>query len=296
MKKLSHPEIGMSKQDNYGFLGPEYSYADDIKLPGQIGVRQEPSFGAILDSVGGVNYYIDQIAFGGPTGFDKQNVTPLGVRYFLNTEMTCSNGASMSEYFDGVTKGDLLGKRVKDGLESAGLPGLRGLAPGMLENARDALDPRPIFDAIAGGGYPVCQQVKCPVGTEAGNVSNPDTPDKPYILGELTWEGGIPYQTRWVKGYDEKGNAVNLSREEFAAMPKCYNADGTYMARPSGGCPAAEPPAKPTRGKGKYERCTQLKGTSREGFTEEQKKTIETSLTLAASIVLVGALVFLRVR
>ena len=282
----------MSKQDDYGFFGPEYSFADDIKLPGQIGVRQEPTFGAILDSVGGVNYYIDQIAFGGATGFDRQNVTPLGVRYFLNTEMMCSNGATMSEYFDGVTKGDLLGKRVKDGLESAGLPGLRGLAPGMLENARDALDPRPIFEAIAGGGYPVCQQVKCPVGTEAGHISSDSTPDKPYIHGDLKWEGGIPYQTRWVKGYDEDGNALNLSKEEFAAVPKCYNADGTYTERPPSGCPSSETPAKPVKGKGKYELCTQLHGTSKEGFSEEQKKTTETSLIVAASVVLIGAALY----
>lgn len=282
----------MSKNDTYGFFGPEYSYADDIKLPGQIGVRQEPSFGAILDSVGGVNYYIDQIAFGGATAFNGQDTSPLGVRYFLDTDMMCSNGASMAEYFDGVTKGDLLGKRVKDGLASAGLPGLRGLAPGMMENARDALDPRPIFEAIAGGGYPVCQQVKCPVGTEAGNISNPDTPDKPYILGSLTWENGIPYQTRWVKGYDEKGVAVNLSREEFAATPKCYNADGTYMARPPAGCPANESPPKPKKGAGKYELCKQLHGTSREGFTEEQKETTEVSLIVAASVVLFGTAIY----
>lgn len=282
----------MSTQDNYGFFGPEYSYADDIKLPGQIGVRQEPSFGAILDSVGGVNYYIDQIAFGGATGFDGQQVSPLGVRYFLNTEMMCSNGASMSEYFDGVTKGDLLGQRVKDGLASAGLPGLRGLAPGMMENARDALDPRPIFEAIVGGGYPVCQQVKCPVGTEAGHISNSSSPDKPYIMGELKWEGGIPYQTRWVKGYDEKGNALNLSREEFAALPKCYNADGTYMSNPPPGCPSGERQTRPQKGKGKYELCTQLRGTSKEGFSEQQKKTAETSLIVAASVVLLGTIVY----
>jgi hypothetical protein len=282
----------MSKQDDYGFFGPEYSFADDIKLPGQIGVRQEPTFGAILDSVGGVNYYIDQIAFGGATGFDKQDVSPLGVRYFLNTDMMCSNGASMSEYFDGVTKGDLLGKRVKDGLASAGLPGLRGLAPGMIENARDALDPRPIFEAIAGGGYPVCQQVKCPVGTEAGRISKDSEPDKPYILGTMSWEGGIPYQTRWVKGYDEKGKAINLSKEEFAATPKCYNANGTYMDRPPAGCPAKESPSKPRRGAGKHELCTQLRGSSREGFTEEQRVVAEVSLTVAASMVLVGAAIY----
>ena len=188
--------------DNYGYFGPEYSFADDIKLPGQIGVRQEPSFSAILDSVGGINYYIDTLAFGSPTGFNGQQMNPLGVRYYLNTGMRCSNGATMSEYFDGVTKGNLLRKRVEQGLASAGLPGLKGLVPGMLENARDALDPRPIFAAVSGTGYPVCQKVSCPVGTVNGQTANSETPEKPYILGSWDLKNGLPHQTRWVQDYN----------------------------------------------------------------------------------------------
>ena len=87
----------MSKQlDDYGFFGPSYSFADNIALPGQIGVRQEASFDAILDAIGGVNHYVDVIAFGSSTGFDSNPQVPLGVRYFLNSGMRCTNGASMS--------------------------------------------------------------------------------------------------------------------------------------------------------------------------------------------------------
>jgi hypothetical protein len=225
-------------QDNYGYFGPEYSFADNVPLPGQIGVRQDPSVGAIIDSVAGVNFYVDTIAFGGPTFFDSHNPVPMGIRYFLNSGMRCSNGATMSAYFDGVTKGDLLGDNVANALASAGLPGLKGLAPGMLENARDALDPRPILSAVTASGYPVCQQVQCPVGDIQGNIVNPqDANAQPYIIDPVQYTSGMPYQTRWVQAYDSTGSQIQITKDEFGATPKCYNADGTYQANPPNGCP-----------------------------------------------------------
>ena len=230
----------MSDKDAFGYFGPNYSYADNIPLPGQIGVRKESSFGAIFDAVGGINHYLDVIAFGGPTFFDKQDTKPMGVRYYLNTGMRCSNGATMSEYFDGVTKGDLLGEHVAAGLASAGLPGLKGLAPGMLENARDALDPRPIMSAVTATGYPVCQQVVCPVGDARGSVVNAFD-GSAYLADPADYDHGYPSQTRWVQALDAKGNPINVTKGEFAAEPKCYNADGSYQKDPPEGCPPTEP-------------------------------------------------------
>jgi hypothetical protein len=257
----------MSKQDNYGYFGPDYSFADNIPLPGQIGVRKEPSFGAILDAVGGINYYVDTIAFGGPTFFNKQDMKPMGIRYFLNTDMRCSNGATMSEYFDGVTRGNLLGDNVARALASTGLPGLKGLAPGMLESARDALDPRPILSAVTGTGYPVCQQVVCPVGDAAGSIKNPQD-DSSYILDPVQYGSGGPTQTRWVQAYDPKtGWPLSITKDEFGATPKCYNADGTFMERPPSGC--VKPNPRDQKGKGKYEMCT-VKTSSKEGFVNPE--------------------------
>lgn len=251
--------MAATPQDNYGYFGPEYNFADNIPLPGEIGVRQEPSIGAIVDSVGGVNYYVDTIAFGGPTFFDTHNPQPMGTRYFLNTGMRCSNGATMSAYFDGVTKGNLLGQEVADALSSAGLPGLRGLAPGMLENARDALDPRPIFAAVTGTGYPVCQAVQCPVGDVNGSITNArDSGGKPYILDPVLYLNGQPTQTRWVQAYDSTGSQIQVTKDEFAAQPKCYNADGSYMSNPPAGCSATEPEPVNTTGVDPYGLCTVL--------------------------------------
>ena len=235
----------MAQKDNYGFFGPNYSYGDNIALPGDIRVRQEPTFSALLDSIGGINYYTDVIAFGGPSFFDSHNPTPMGVRYFLNTEQRCSNGATMSDYFDGITKGDLLGNRVADGLASSGLPGLRGLAPGILENARDALDPRPILSAVTATGYPVCQQVACPVGDYEGRIKDRTDPSIKYLADppdRRDPKTSLPQQIRWVQAYDRDGAAITVTRDEYAAAPKCYNPDGTYIVKnPPKGCPDKEP-------------------------------------------------------
>ena len=135
-------------------------------------------------------------------------------------------------------------KSVADALASAGLPGLKGLAPGMLENARDALDPRPIFSAVSGTGYPVCQQVQCPVGDINGSIQNArDSGGKPYILDPVTYVNSMPTQTRWVQAYDSNGGQIQVTQAEFTAAAKCYNADGTYQTNPPAGCPPTEPPA-----------------------------------------------------
>jgi hypothetical protein len=243
----------MSTQDNYGYFGPNYSFADNIPLPGSLGVRQEASIGAIVDSISSINYYLDTIAFGSPTFLNTQPMSPMGVRYFLNTDQRCSNGATQSEYFDGVTKGDLMGSAVAKGLASAGLPGLKGLAPGMLENARDALDPRPIFAAVTGTGYSVCQQVLCPVGDAAGAISNADGTQ--YITDPVQYVNGLPYQSRWVQAYDSDGAPIQISKDEFAATPKCYNADGSLIQPPPDGC-AGLGGSTNTQGTDKYALCT----------------------------------------
>jgi hypothetical protein len=270
--------------DDYGFFGPSYSFADNIPLPGDLGVRQEPSIGAIIDSVAGINHYVDRIAFGGRTFFDKVDQQPMGIRFFLDSGMRCSNGATMSEYFDGVTKGDILGSRLSAGLASAGLPGLKGLAPGMLENARDALDPRPIFAAVTATGYPVCQQVTCPVGDTNGNVADPTDPSNPYILGNVEFVDGLPHQRRWVQAYDSTDSSINITKDEFAATPKCYNADGTYMSVTGTGCSPSESAPLMTMGTRRFANCRVVQGpslpSSLEGFRDD---TGDSGVALAAA-------------
>jgi hypothetical protein len=283
-------------QDDYGYFGPSYSYADNIPLPASIGVRQDPSVGAIIDAVAAVNTYADIIGFGAPTFFDQQNLQPMGIRYYLNTELKCSNGATMSAYTDNVPKGTALGTNIQRALASSGLPPLKGLAPGMIESAETALDPRPILSAVTNSGYPVCQQVQCPVGDVNGLLKNAAAgpTDPPFIVDPVQYVNGVPTQTRWVQAYDNTGNQITISKDEFVATPKCYNADGTYMSRPGTGCPPTQPQAQSAAGGSPYPLCTVLQPASLppplmvETFNGGSGGSLSDSERLVAAIALTG--------
>ena len=205
-----------------GVFGPDYSFADNVPLPGDVGIRDGDSISSVIDAVKGAAYYVDLIGFGessspltrgvGPGGGPKR----LGVNTWMKTGFQCSNGADMYMYIEGIPTGNALGKRLSDGLESAGMPRLRGLAPGILEDVGQALDPRPIMSAVFGTGFPICRLEDKQVGDQDGNYKNtatgsfyvedPDSvtctdggvPDK--SSGRCS--RGVPVQRRWIKDGD----------------------------------------------------------------------------------------------
>lgn len=205
-----------------GLTGPDYSFADSLLLPGQVGVRDGNSMNDVMDSVKAVGYYVDMIGFGessSPLSRDLP-VKPIGINYWMPTGMKCSNGADMWVYNEGIPKGDALGKRVADGLRSAGLPGMRGLAPGMIEDAKVALNPVPMLQAVFGSGYPQCKLESQPVGDQDGNIKNPQTGEF-YIQNPETIEqkNGRSYQTRWVF-------SRSLTQDQWENAPKTHCPDG----------------------------------------------------------------------
>lgn len=214
---LPKPEV----EQGPGVFGPPYSFADNVKLPGEIGVRDGNDMSAVMDSVKGVAYYVDTIGFGESSNpFTRgMDLKPIGVNYWLPTGFTCSNGAKMYNYNESIPKGDALGKRVDDGLRSAGLPRLRGLAPGIMEDAKSALNPIPIVQAVFGSGYPQCRFEVKPVGDQDGRIQN--------AAGELYVEdpasvqqiGGRPHQGRWV--FDR-----SLTQDQWDNAPKTHCPDG----------------------------------------------------------------------
>jgi hypothetical protein len=223
-------EAKSGKADSPGFMGPTYSFADEIKTPGEIGVRSDGSVDGIMKAVAGVNYYTDVIGFGESTLINKSvngdNIKPMGLRYFLPTGANCSNGALMWTYIDSVPKGNLLGKRVGQALQDMGLPGMRGLAPGILEDARDALNPMPIFQAAMGTGFPKCKKVTLPVGDMQGNVKSPQDGNNVWIKGKIDYTNG-PTQTRWVQDTDGAGNPLFISQLDYENDKKSFYPDGS---------------------------------------------------------------------
>ncbi len=224
-----------------GFLGPSYDFADNLKIPKQVGVNKGDSLNSVIDAVKGAAYYIDMIGFGEPSNQFTRSMgekpTPLGVNYFIKTGLRCSNGADMYYYVQGIPKGDALGRRVQYALRESGLPQLRGLAPGILEDAKEALNPVPVINAVLGSGYAKCRKVTLPVGDPKGLIQNPDIPPlnpgekwqkgEVYIKGPIVYIGGIPHQTRWIQDIDNKGKPIYLTQTDYNAAPKDFCPDGS---------------------------------------------------------------------
>jgi hypothetical protein len=209
-----------------GFLGPKYDPSDFIPLPGDVGVRRGDNLSDVTNAVKGVAYYADVIGFGeSSNGLTRgMNFQHFGVNYFMKTGSKCSNGADMWMYIETIPKGDALGKRVQKGLASAGLPAMRGLAPGMLEDVGSALDPRPVIGALFNGAYPSCRKVTLPVGDETGRVSDPES-GALWVEGPVEIRNGKPFQTKWIQDKP-------ISREEWENEAKTMKPDGTPIVPP----------------------------------------------------------------
>lgn len=216
-----------------GVFGPDYSFSDNIKLPGEIGVRTGDSMDSVTDALKAVSYYVDMIGFGEASNplSDGMPVQPLGVNFWSQTGMTCSNGADMWIYNETIPKGDALGQRVKNGLKSAGMPGLRGLGPGIVEDAKVALNPTPLLSSMFGSTYPKCKYEVKPVGDQDGfirkRLSNQNgvlqsKPTGPYYIQnpeQVQMINGKPHQGRWT--FDR-----NISQEEWEKETKTRCPDG----------------------------------------------------------------------
>ena len=219
-----------------GFFGSPYKPADAMMTPPQIGVEVGDSMDSVINAVKGVGFYTDQIGFGAPsTGLTAgMPLQPLGVNYFMKTGVSCSNGADMWQYMQGITQGDALGEKLKDVMAEMGLPPLKGLAPGMIEDAENALNPSPLMNAVFGSGYPQCKQVTMPVGDAYGRIEDPDTNEVWISNPETAVNNGNGYvQTYWIQDTDSQKNPINLTRDQLVAAQKTFNPDGTPVQTPT---------------------------------------------------------------
>ena len=216
-----------------GFLGPSYNPADEMLPPAAVGVKRGGELDDVLGAVKGVIYYGDMMGFGEPSsGFTKgmPGLRPLGVNYYVNSGLICSNGATMWEYVKTIPDGSALGKTVKKAIAEVGLPQLRGMAPGILEDAKSALDPFPVINAVVGSGYPKCKLVKNPVGDFDGKIYNVDGVLLVDPVG-LTQEGGRYYQEHWIQETDRDGWPIQLAYDEWDKAPKTHRENGCVVDR-----------------------------------------------------------------
>jgi len=191
---------------------PKYDFAQELATPTELQLGRGGGFDQIGNAVAGVNYYFDAIGFGDATGFarmwgnrqfrDKQR--PLGVQFFTNTGRTCTNGEPMYEYISTIPSGDLLGKRVKDEAQKMGLPPLKGLGTGILEDARDALNPNAFSKAWNEGEEKACKKIRARVGDSRGKLVSEKDPAQVWITGPTQPDAqGFPTQEFWVRDTKE---------------------------------------------------------------------------------------------
>lgn len=216
-----------------GFLGPNYNPADEMYTPAAIGVKRGGDLGDVLGAVKGVIYYGDMMGFGeasSPFTRGMPGLRPLGVNYYVNSGLTCSNGATMWEFVQTIPDGSALGQKVKTAIKEVGLPQLRGMAPGILEDAKDALDPFPVINAVVGSGYPKCKLVKNAVGDYDGKIYNVDGVLLVDPVGLIN-EGGRYFQERWVQETDGGGWPIQLAYDEWEKAPKTHKENGCVNDR-----------------------------------------------------------------
>ena len=204
--------------DTKDLLGPTYDYSAEINTPGDVGVHfGDGSIDGIMGGVTGVNYYSDIIGYGETEGLAQGaglRLTPMGLRFFIKSGATCSNGQDMYEYVDTLPHG--IPGRLGNEIESTLGVHLRGLAPGIFEDAGKALNPAPMFNSMMNSGYARCRKVTLPVGDAEGNIRS-------KITGEFWID---PSTERIVSGADGKPAASHwifdswVSADQYAADQK----------------------------------------------------------------------------
>jgi hypothetical protein len=195
------PILPTGSVDDRTFQAPKYDFSDALPTPAQLGVRRDDSLGSVMQAVRGSAYYLDMIGF------------PMGINYFVPTPLTCSNGAQMWEYIEGIPKGDAFGARVGQALNEMGFPALKGLAPGILEDSKAALNPTGMVRAAVGNIYPQC---KLSGKVRVGDAKN----DASMIQGAKDFVRGIPSQEKWVLDR-------YIDQAVYDKAPKTHNMDGS---------------------------------------------------------------------
>ncbi len=222
----------LPKQDpGIGITGPNYDINDAIPTPAEIGVKRGKNLSDAVNAMKGMAYYVDTIGFGeSSTNFSKGLKKPVekyGINYFMPTGARCSNGADMWMYVETIPKGDALGKSAQKAMQQLGMPALRGLAPGIIEDAKGALNPVPMMSAVFGSGYPKCELVEKQVGDPRGKIQSKEGSPWVYDMSSVYFRGGLPYQKKWIQATSKDGADILLTRDQYLADPKTQNRDGT---------------------------------------------------------------------
>jgi hypothetical protein len=134
-------------------LGPDYSYADQIKGPSSLGVGSAGTFSQMGTNANAIAYYVEALITGDP---------PLGNQFFVNTGGTCipSDGQLRARY-NYVNNMNTGAGSQPSAIGELGAS-FNGLIPGVVDDI-EGLNPLYIFSAMTADASPACECYKCPV-------------------------------------------------------------------------------------------------------------------------------------
>ena len=139
-------------------LGPDYPYADYIKMPDQIGMSESGSLSALAKDIDGLVNYVELLVSGG----SKASATgkPLGNKFFLKTGAKCLDTQTGQDvdryiYINNVPMGNI--PFISSGM-GVDFSDFRGLIPGAMSDL-SVLNPFTILQAFLAGGKQDCQNL-----------------------------------------------------------------------------------------------------------------------------------------
>lgn len=139
-------------------LGPNYSYADGIKNPSELGMSSKGDINTLGKDIDGLVSYIEVLV----TGSSDASKTggPLGNKFFMKTGGKCVDKITGQEtdryvYMNNVPQGNIPFLSSSAGMK---FDDMRGLIPGAMGNLA-AFNPFNLLGAFASESTPECQQI-----------------------------------------------------------------------------------------------------------------------------------------
>ena len=154
-------------------LGPNYSYANNIKMPSELGMSGAGSIQQMAKNIDGLIGYVEIMASGG--GSASKTGRPLGNKFFLRTGGKCVDVETKQDvdryvYINNVPDGDI--PFISSGM-GVNFSDLRGLIPGVLSDL-NVLNPFAILSSFLSGSKPDCQAITMEV-IDVNNVIDKGT-------------------------------------------------------------------------------------------------------------------------
>lgn len=155
-------------------LGPNYSYAEGIKTPSELGMSSKGTLKALGDDISGLTSYVQLLVEGGGKA-SKAGI--LGNRLFIKTGGKCTapDGSQQDRYMyiNNQPNGSI---PIISSAMDVNFTSFRGLVPGILTDLEE-FNPFKIMGAFMMGSAPDCQEITL----ETIDVHNTHSTETHYV-------------------------------------------------------------------------------------------------------------------